>query len=227
VGLHVAAEEDVDTDLHCTTSSHHSEEHERNVMRIRILGLTVVGFMITGGTAAAQDAPPTITTTTTVTSPVVTVTPSAPEATVVVAPAEGRMSSDAVVTSERASPINRPLLLTSFLLFGGTFGASAIDAATSGRDADKNNLYYPVVGPWMDYAKRCDGANPCNGNETGYKALLILDGVGQGLGAIGMVTSLFVPERSTRHWLIIGGADFYAAPTAVGTGYGVGAAGAF
>ena len=137
------------------------------------------------------------------------------------------MSTDAVVTSESASPINRPLLLTSFLLFGGTFGASAIDAATSGRDADKNNLYYPVVGPWRDYANRCGAAHPCNGNETGYKALLILDGVGQGLGAIGMVTSLFVPERSTRHWLIIGGADFYAAPSAVGTGYGVGAAGAF
>jgi hypothetical protein len=203
-----------------------AKKHGRNVMRIPILGLTVVGFLVTGGTAAAQDAPPTTTTTTTVTSPVVTVTPSAP-VTVVVAPAEGPMSTDAVVTSESASPINRPLLLTSFLLFGGTFGASAIDAATSGRDADKNNLYYPVVGPWMDYANRCEAAHPCNSNETGYKALLILDGVGQGLGAIGMVTSLFVPERSTRHWLIIGGADFYAAPTPVGTGYGVGAAGAF
>lgn len=193
-------------------------------MRIFILGLTVVGFLVTGGTAAAQDAAPT--TTTTVTSPVVTVTPSAPAATVVVAPAEGQMSIDAPV-GKRESPINRPLLVTSFLLFGGTYGASAIDAATSGREADRNNLYYPVVGPWMDYGNRCDGAHPCNSNETGYRTLLILDGVGQGLGAIGMITSLFVPESSTRHWLVIGGTDFYAAPSPVGTGYGVGAAGAF
>jgi hypothetical protein len=195
-------------------------------MRTPIWGLTVVGLLVTGGPAAAQqDAPPT-TTTTAVTTPEVTIAPSAPVTTVVVAPSEGQVALDAPVT-DRGSAINRPLLFTSFLLFGGTYGASAIDAAASGRDADKNNLYYPVVGPWMDYADRCGAAHPCNSNETGYKALLILDGVGQGLGVIGMVTSLFVPERSTRHWLVIGGTDFHAAPSPVGTGYGLGAGGAF
>jgi hypothetical protein len=194
-------------------------------MRTAILGLTIVGFTFTGGVAAAQQDAPTTTTTTT-TTPAVTITPSAPATTVVVAPSEGQMSLDAPVT-DRGSPINRPLLFSSFLLLGGTYGASAIDAATSGRDADKNNLYYPVVGPWMDYANRCGAGHSCNSNETGYKALLILDGVGQGIGAMGMVMSLFIPERRTRHWLVVGGTDVYAAPAAVGTGYGLGAGGAF
>jgi hypothetical protein len=172
----------------------------------------------------AQDAPqPPLPTTT---GPVIQVTPAGPTTATMIMPSEGATSLDLPAPETSTSPINRPLLLTSFLFLGGTYGASAIDAATSGRDAD-NNLYYPVAGPWMDYANRCDAGHPCNGNETGYKALLILDGVGQGLGALGMVASLFIPERSTRHWFLIGGTEFHAAPSPVGSGYGLGAGGAF
>jgi hypothetical protein len=126
------------------------------------------------------------------------------------------------------SPINRPLLLTGTLFLGGTYLASGVDALTSGRQADRNNLGIPVAGPWMDYANRgCSTPGQCNSNETGYKALLILDGIGQGLGALAMVTSLFLPEKTTRSWYLIGNDSVHAAPAAVGTGYGLGAVGSF
>ena len=136
--------------------------------------------LTTGGVAAAQQAPATDTTVTTGSAPTGSLDVPAPDTTV--------------------SPINRPLLITGVLLLGGTYGASVIDAAASGRDADKNNLNYPVVGPWMDYANRggCPASGSC-ASEIGNKTLLILDGVGQGLGAIGMVASLFLPEKSTRN----------------------------
>jgi hypothetical protein len=191
-------------------------------MRTSIWSLIPAACLAWSGAASAQVAPPPPATT----GAVVEVTPAGPTTTTIM-PSEGATSLDLPARETSRSPINRPLLLSSFLLIGGTYGASAIDAATSGRDADHKYLYYPVVGPWMDYANRCDAGHPCNGNETGYKALLILDGVGQGLGALGMVTSLFIPERSTRNWFLIGGTDFHAAPSPVGTGYGLGAGGAF
>jgi hypothetical protein len=41
------------------------------------------------------------------------------------------------------------------------------------------------------------------------------------------VTSLFLPEKTTRNWYFIGDNSFHAAPSMVGTGYGVGAIGVF
>jgi hypothetical protein len=125
--------------------------------------------------------------------------------------------------------VNRPLLITGLILFGGTYGASAIDVATSSRQVDKDKLPYPVVGPWMDYGKRggCPQTGSC-GRETGDKVLLILDGVGQGIGALSVISSLFLSEKTTHHWWLIGSErSIHAAPTLIGTGYGVGAIGTF
>ncbi|MGH7435737.1 MAG: hypothetical protein ACRENE_08685 [Polyangiaceae bacterium] len=83
-----------------------------------------------------------------------------------------------------------------------------------------------MVGPWLDYANRGCDVRPC-GDETANKTLLILDGIGQGLGALAIVTSFFVPEKSSRHWYLIGDSRFHAAPTTVGTGYGLLGSGAF
>jgi hypothetical protein len=175
-------------------------------MRRSITTLTLAAAVTWGGGASAQKA--------TTTSAVV--------------PSGSQGSLDLPAPETTSSPINRPLMVTSVLLLGGTYGASAIDAALSSRDADKNYLYYPIVGPWMDYGNRggCPVVGSCAG-ETGNKALLILDGVGQGLGAIGIVTSLFLPEKATRNWYLIGGSGLHAAPSRVGTGYGLGAAGVF
>ncbi len=127
---------------------------------------------------------------------------------------------------ERRSWVNRPLLITSSILLVGSYVPMAAIAYTSDRRADQTNLYYPVVGPWMNLADRQCDIRPCN-NEGLNKAMLILDGVGQGLGAIGVVTSFFLPNTSTSNWYLVGDDKAHAGPTRVGTGYGMGAAGVF
>jgi hypothetical protein len=124
--------------------------------------------------------------------------------------------------------INRPLLVTGLVLLGGSYATSAVVGAESSRPSDNPNLYYPVVGPWLDLAQRdCSTQLPCSSKETGNKALLIIDGSIQGLGALAAVTSLFLPEKIGRHFLIIGGDKLRAFPTMVGSGYGLGAGGRF
>ncbi len=131
-----------------------------------------------------------------------------------------------VPVTETKSPINRPLLLTSTLVFGGTYAASAVVSITSDRPSDKSNLAIPVVGPWLDLANRDTDNRPSN-NEGLNKALLIADGVAQGLGAIGMVASFFIPEKTVRHFYVLGNEKLHVAPTRVGTGYGLGGGGTF
>jgi len=129
-------------------------------------------------------------------------------------------------TTETNSPVNRPLLLTSTLILGGTYGASAIAGFASSRPSDQHNLYYPVAGPWMDLANRDCASRPCN-NETLNKVLLVADGIGQGLASLGIVSSFFLPEKTTRHWYLLGNSEMQWAPTSVGTGYGLAAVGRF
>jgi hypothetical protein len=65
-------------------------------------------------------------------------------------------------------------------------------------------------------------------HQNTFKALLIGDGILQGLGALGILTSLVVPEKTTRHWYLIGAEGTHVGPTVVGrSGYGVGAYGSF
>lgn len=130
------------------------------------------------------------------------------------------------LTTSRAL-FNRPLLVAGLLMFGGAYAASVVDAAMLGRDVARNDLYYPVVGPWMAYANRCDPSRRCSGDEPGGGFLLVIDGVGQGLGAVALVTSLLVPEETTRRWFFLGDGGFHAGPSRVGAGYGIGAAGVF
>jgi hypothetical protein len=115
--------------------------------------------------------------------------------------------------------LNRPLLGTGLVLFGGTYAASAIVAAESTNPHDNPNLYYPIAGPWMDMAQRGLGA--------GDKVLLAFDGVTQGVGALTVLTSFFIPESSSRHWFFVGSDDVHVTPSTVGSGYGLGAAGRF
>ncbi len=181
-------------------------------------------------------------TTTTVTTATAPSPPSDPPS--ATAPVESTVTSSGVLASqssaapmqdepltENSSPINRPLLVTSVLVLGGSYAASAIDALASGRPEDRSNLAYPIVGPWMDFANRnCERtacANGGSGLETFNRALLIADGVAQGLGALGIVTSFFIPERATKHWLLLGKEKLNVGPTMVGTGYGLGAIGRF
>jgi hypothetical protein len=120
---------------------------------------------------------------------------------------------------------NRPLLITGLVLLGGSYGASAIVAATSDRKAD-DKLYYPVAGPWMDLNDRNCDVNACP-NKTTDKILLIGDGVLQGLGALTLVMSLFIPEKTTRHWYLIGHEGLTLTPQVGRSVTGLAAVGSF
>jgi len=76
--------------------------------------------------------------------------------------------------------LNRRMLGTGLVLFGGTYTASAIVAGESANPHDNPNLYYPIAGPWMDMAQRGVGA--------GDKVLLAFDGLTQGIGALAVLS---------------------------------------
>jgi hypothetical protein len=120
---------------------------------------------------------------------------------------------------------NRAMLSTGLFAFGVPYVASVVVAAQSDHQGDKH-LYVPIAGPWMDLADRGDcgrlGQTPCD-TETGYKVLLVVDGVLQGVGALDIVGAFLFPE--TR---IVRAANepprVMIAPTRIGpSGYGIGA----
>ncbi len=106
---------------------------------------------------------------------------------------------------------NVPLLLTSVVVLGASYGASVIVAAESDRKAD-DKLNIPVAGPWIDLHDRDCGATPC-AHKNWDKALLIGDGVLQGVGALGLVLSLVVPQSSTKNWYLVGNERFSVTPS--------------
>lgn len=113
-------------------------------------------------------------------------------------------------TAERSSLPNRPLLVTGVVLLGASYGASAIAAARSDSETD-DKLYYPVVGPWMALNDRDCSVDPC-GRKTLDTTLLVGSGVVQGLGALSVLMSLFIPTTTTHSWYLIGSEDFNVTP---------------
>ncbi len=168
-------------------------------MRRLVQAATTLGCLLLAGGALAQPAPP-----------------AAPQ-----------FSLDPPATDAASTLVNRPLLVTGLLVFGGAYAGSVIEAAARDGAAGGSDLYYPVVGPWMAAAIRCDASHPCSRDDTGGRLLLVVDGVGQALGAVAMAASLFVPEKTSRRWFFVGEDGFQAGPSRVGTGYGIGAAGVF
>jgi hypothetical protein len=156
--------------------------------------------------------------------PVISATPMSNETTGMAQ--QGTQPSDLPAPDTR-SWVNRPLLITSSILLVGSYVPAASVAFTSDRPADQTNLYYPIVGPWLNLADRQCDIRPCS-NETLTQVLLVADGIGQGLGAIGVVSSFFLPGKTTRHWYLIGDDRVHAGPSRVGlAGYGLGATGTF
>jgi hypothetical protein len=111
-------------------------------------------------------------------------------------------------------------------MFGGTYTASMIVGAESSRQQDHQDLFYPVVGPWMDIGHRDCNVNVCSG-EPGALALLALDGIGQGLGILAVLASIAIPERVTRKYFF-GSEKLSVSPMRLGfAAYGMGAHGSF
>ncbi len=92
---------------------------------------------------------------------------------------------------------NNGLLSKGFFAFLGSYVPSVIVAVVNDNSYDKR-LYIPIAGPWVDLASRpgCGGIGQSScGAETGYKALLIVAGAVQALGALAIAGGLAVPER--------------------------------
>jgi hypothetical protein len=129
---------------------------------------------------------------------------------------------------------NRTMLHTGVWTLGLSYVPAIIVAAESERHGDKN-LYLPVAGPWMDLASR--GACPPNTrctNETTNKALLVIDGIFQGVGALDIVGSFLLPETRTvttraskKGEMHVGALSFRLTPVRMNSGYGLSAIGSF
>jgi hypothetical protein len=93
---------------------------------------------------------------------------------------------------------NRHLLRSGIWTLGLSYVPAVVVAAESDHPGD-DNLYLPVVGPWMDLANRggCTVLNPCD-HENLNKALIVTDGIFQGLGALQILGSFIFIETRTR-----------------------------
>jgi hypothetical protein len=110
------------------------------------------------------------------------------------------MARPTVVEQTTYNAPNRALVGGGILALLGAY-APAVFVATAHNNNDyDNHLYIPVVGPWLDLGNRpaCGGFGQIAcGSEDGFKALLIVDGAVQGLGAAATVLGLVVPEKRT------------------------------
>lgn len=91
---------------------------------------------------------------------------------------------------------NAPIFASGALVFGATYGASVIVAASSDDTRGNHRLYVPLVGPWLALSDRgsCDISLSRCDNETTAKVLLIADGVFQAAGVLAMLDGIFQPS---------------------------------
>lgn len=126
---------------------------------------------------------------------------------------------------ERRAP-NVDLIVGGASTFGIMYGASIAAAAVSDLRAD-DNLYIPLVGPWIDLANRpsCIG-NQC-ASESGYVALIVADGVLQAGGALLVAGGFIFQKKELVPAVEIGSARVNFTPVAGARTLGLAAHGAF
>ncbi len=151
--------------------------------------------------------------------------------------------ADTAVTPEPAAPAateqttyyrppNRAVIAGGVLAFLGSYGPAVAVAAANHNSYD-NNLYIPLAGPWLDLRNRpgCGGPGEanCTSKEDGSKALLVVSGVFQALGALTVALGFIVPEK--HHTTVQARADkptVHVLPAQVSRdGYGLAASGTF
>lgn len=147
--------------------------------------------------------------------------------------AHGARAEEVVVTRERSTVTgpNRALLHSGVWTLGLSYVPALVVAISSTESYDKK-LYIPVAGPWMDFASR-DCKYNCS-HETVNKALLVTDGIFQGIGALQIVSSFLFPEThsavaaSGKQHRVAKRPNFQIAPSRLGTAaYGLTAFGRF
>jgi hypothetical protein len=177
-----------------------------------VIGAAALAMLTSAGAALADTAPPADAP---LIAPPPPMTPPAPTVvapTTVVEPApapvistptmvaEPAMGQPVVAERTTAAPPNTRIVAGGLFTLAGAYIPSVIVAAAN-NDSWNNHLYIPVVGPWLDLGNRppCGGLFQTScGAEDGFKALLIVDGVFQGLGALGTVLGLVTPQPRTQ-----------------------------
>jgi hypothetical protein len=81
---------------------------------------------------------------------------------------------------------------SGIITFGFAYDDSIWVAIQSGRSAD-HRLFIPVVGPWLDLGQRDCSSQPCH-DEGVSTALLMIDGVAQGVGFAMIAASFFLRD---------------------------------
>jgi hypothetical protein len=112
---------------------------------------------------------------------VVTATPSPP---VVIEPAP---APDTVRTHTETSSPDMREIGGGVVTLGISYGIALGVAATSAHQGD-DHLYVPVVGPWLDFGDRGGCAAGSCDKENAYRAVIVVDGVFQALGALSIVS---------------------------------------
>lgn len=109
--------------------------------------------------------------------------------------AEQPRRAEAVTRTDRVESTgpNRKLLSSGAWTLGLSYAPALFVAIKSERRGD-DYLYYPVVGPWLDLAHR--KCATC-GDDSLNQALLVTDGVFQGIGALSILGAFLLPERHT------------------------------
>jgi hypothetical protein len=127
------------------------------------------------------------------------------------------------VAYEETTP-DTGMIGTGVIVLGSTYIASMVVAARLGHEGDRQ-LYVPVVGPWLDLAKRpecASGRTDCT-NETTNKVLLVGDGVLQAVGVLQILGGFAFPE--TR--IVTKSVSFSVSPTVGASQLGFTAHGSF
>jgi hypothetical protein len=112
------------------------------------------------------------------------------------------------VTAEKKTTPNVPLLATGLTTMAIGY-APALGVAIASDHKGDDQLFIPVVGPWLDIGNRsCSGptaftpAGPYEvasleacGSSAIETTALVADGIVQGVGALQFIGSFFVPQR--------------------------------
>ena len=134
-------------------------------------------------------------------------------------------AQEEIIVQERP---NVEAIASGLFTLGIPYVASVVVAAQSDHPGD-DQLNYPVAGPWLDLANRgaCGGRGETNCNtETFNKAMLVGDGVLQGVGALEILGGFLFPEHHIiRLSATVDGVT--VRPSRMGSGYGFSAAGRF
>ncbi len=120
--------------------------------------------------------------------------------------------------TEAYTTTNTPAIATGLTIFGLSYGAAVVAAATSDNSADER-MFVPVLGPWLTLADRPDcpvEQQECD-SQTTQKILIGADGVLQAAGVITAVYGLLTPRTIVSQ---DDDDDYVVVPVAIGDGHG-------